>query len=324
MGTMSSHKWAMALPLIAALGLAGCSGDGTPTDASTDSPLSQYLGSIWGSSLSDEEQQAKFQEQQKRVEELVAECMSKEGFEYIPNTSNMTFSTGSDVEWKPEEREWVSQYGYGMVNSPMSNTPPDQGDSYQDPNSDYVSTLSESEQSAFYAALYGTPQTEATEGEGTTYEYKWEEAGCQGAAQHEVNGESVFESDEFAAINKAINDFYSGMQSSPEYAALDATWASCMADSGHSGFAAQQDAQTSISDELNEYYNSQTGYVENDPKLKELGEREIALALADLDCREKTNYRSEQTKIQFALEEKFIADHKAELDAMKAAAEQAS
>ena len=320
---MSSHKWAVMVPLIAALGLAGCSGSGAPTDASTESPLSKYLSSVWGSNLSDEEQQAKFQEQQKRAEELVAECMSKEGFEYIPNTSNTTFSTGSYIEWKPDDRDWVSQYGYGMVNSPMSNTPPDQGDSYQDPNSDYVSSLSTSEQAAYYAALYGAPQTETTGSEEASYEYKWEEAGCQGAAQHEVNGESILESDEFATINKAINEFYTAMQSSPEYAALDAKWASCMADAGHSGFTAQSDAQTSISDELNEYYSTQTDYVENDPKLKEVGEREIALALADLDCREKTNYRGEQTKIQFALEERFITDHKAELDAMKAAAERA-
>jgi hypothetical protein len=97
-----------------------------------------------------------------------------------------------------------------------------------------------------------------------------------------------------------------------------------MADGGHSGFAKQADAQTSISDKLNEYYNGQTEYVEDDPKLDALGEEEIALAVADLDCREKTNYRDEYEKVQFALEEQFIADNKADLDALKAAAEQAS
>ena len=46
------------------------------------------------------------------------------------------------------------------------------------------------------------------------------------------------------------------------------------------------------------------------------------VALADLECREKTGFRAAYAEIQFALEEEFIADHKAELDALKAAAEQ--
>jgi hypothetical protein len=44
--------------------------------------------------------------------------------------------------------------------------------------------------------------------------------------------------------------------------------------------------------------------------------------VADLGCREKTDYRQQQLKIQFAAEEQFIADHKEELDALKARAEQ--
>lgn len=56
--------------------------------------------------------------------------------------------------------------------------------------------------------------------------------------------------------------------------------------------------------------------------MKELGEREIALALVDLECREKTSFTKKSMEIQFALEEKFIAANKADLDAFKAAAEQ--
>ena len=43
------------------------------------------------------------------------------------------------------------------------------------------------------------------------------------------------------------------------------------------------------------------------PEMKELGEREIALALVDLECREKTSFTKKSMEIQFALEEKFIA-----------------
>ena len=58
--------------------------------------------------------------------------------------------------------------------------------------------------------------------------------------------------------------------------------------------------------------------------MKALGEREIEIALVDLDCRTKTSYTEEALKIQFDLEERFIADNKAELEAFKAAAEQNS
>ena len=53
-----------------------------------------------------------------------------------------------------------------------------------------------------------------------------------------------------------------------------------------------------------------------------LGEKEIALALVDLDCREQTDYRERQADVQRQVEEQFIADHKAELDALVAASEQ--
>lgn len=94
-----------------------------------------------------------------------------------------------------------------------------------------------------------------------------------------------------------------------------------MADAGEPGFATQQEATDSISQELNAYYENQTEYIEDDPALDELGEREIALALVDLDCREKVDYRAQYQKVTYALEEQFVADHKAELDAFKADAE---
>ncbi len=53
-----------------------------------------------------------------------------------------------------------------------------------------------------------------------------------------------------------------------------------------------------------------------------LGEEEVELALADLGCREETDYRQKAQDIQFELEEQFIADHESELEALRAAAEQ--
>ena len=49
---------------------------------------------------------------------------------------------------------------------------------------------------------------------------------------------------------------------------------------------------------------------------------EVELALADLDCREETDYTDRSTDIARDAEQQFVDDHRSELEAMKAAAEQ--
>src|SRR5690349_20703837 len=100
--------------------LSGCGGASSDELSYEDSPLSEYLSAAWGSDLSPEEQQKKYDEQQVKVEELISECMSEEGFEYVPNTSTGTVMTSDDTEWEPDKREWVEKYGYGYVNSPFA------------------------------------------------------------------------------------------------------------------------------------------------------------------------------------------------------------
>jgi hypothetical protein len=318
--------------------LAGCTG--TPGDDGLtyeDSPLNKYVAAAWGGDLSPEEQQKQAEENQRKVEELVAECMADEGFEYTPNTDNGGMISSSDGDWEPEKREWVEKYGYGMVNSPFNERQEEESaEEYVDPNQDYVETLSETEQTAFYETLYGATPEEDELNEDGSYEYRWEDGGCQGWAQHEVDGDDVWQSDEFSGIRTKMEEFWTTTQESPELADLNAEWAKCMADGGEPGFAKQSEATQSIIDEQNALYETAYGdgsepvdtespeFVDpsDSPEMKELGEREIELALVDLDCRNKTSYMEESLKIQFALEEKFIAENKAELDAFKAAAEQ--
>ena len=321
-----------------ALTLAGCSGGAGAELTYEDSPLSKYLSAAYGGDLSPEEQQKQFEEQQRKQEDLMAECMAKEGFEYTPNVQNggMVFSD-DDVKWEPDSKEWVEKYGYGMVNNPFTTEgSSDQGQEYVDPNQDYLDSLSESERNAFYETAYGVPPTDEEIGEDGSYEYNWEESGCQGWAQHELQGDDPWQSDEFAELRDKMTELWSSTQDAPEYTALNAEWASCMADKGEPGFTVQSEAQQSISDEQNKIYETAygDGSTEIDPEtfedpstspeMKALGDKEIALALVDLACRQKTDYTEQALKIQFAQEEKFIKDNKADLEAFKAAAEQNS
>ena len=312
--------------------LSGCSGSdgdtgGTADAAEQTSPLSEYLNAVYGGDLSPEEQERQFAEDQARIEELVAECMQEQGFEYTPQTPSDTFVSGSDVEYEPDERDWVAQYGYGAVNSPYNEEPMPE-EEYVDPNADYVESLSESEQQAFYEALSGPVPDEDGLGEDGSYEYDWTTAGCQGAAQHEVGGEDLSQSDEFKPLFEAIDQLYTGMASWPGMAELDGDWATCMDAAGHGGHATQMDAQNSVYDELNEIYESvstsEDGMPIGEPDqaaLDALAEREVELALADLDCREEVDYRDRSAEITREAEQQFVDDHQAELDALVAAAE---
>lgn len=312
----------MALPV-----LAGCAPGGTASGklALEDSPLNAYTSA--GAGLSQKEQQAKFEQQQAKVEAIVATCMADEGFEYIPvdysqGGGGVVVATGD--AWKPEDPKWVAQYGYGAVNYPGRDAATDQGNTFVDPNQDYVSSLSESEMAAYYETLYGPqPTQEEIDAGGGSVEYDWRTAGCQGAAQNQVQGDDPYTSDQFKPLMDAMNTFYTDLQKSPEFTKLNAAWATCMADANLSGFANPSEAQQSIYDELNAYYQQQTaGPAPDDPALAAIGEREIALATADLKCRTETDYQQQQLRTQFDLEKTFIEQNKADLEAFKAALEQ--
>lgn len=331
--------------VVAALALTACtnSGDNPSADDWQNSPLNKYLAAAWGGDLSQEEQERRMNDQQKQAEDLVAACMSEQGFDYTPvDYSGMTsYSTGD--EWKPDSREWVAQWGYGAIDWPgkaeMEAEPvPDQ--EFVDPNQEYRESLSESEATAYDEALYGAPVPDDAIGEDGSYEYDWEQSGCQGKAHHEVYGaQGLWDDEQFADLTAAMNKMYEDIESDPRNVELDQEWSSCMTDAGHPGFVKQWDAQQSIYDEMNSFWENGPEWDDSkseeensrvfedynaqiEKEMQPLKDTEIELALADLDCREKTDYRGKKTKIQWELEEQFIADHKAELEAFKAAAEQ--
>lgn len=332
---------AMSIAL-AAVVLTGCTaGESKDSLNYEDSPMSKFFGSDDAAQIDSESANNEALADSKKIEELVAECMQKEGFEYTPQKIDESmFSSGE--EWKTEDREWVAQYGYGMMNYPGRD---DEAQSVEDPNQDYVAGLSESEANAYYEALNGPMQTEEP-AEGEIQEYDWKTAGCYGAASNEVYPEDgtadTGDDSQFEDLFAAMNEMYSAQYESDTPTEADKKWAACMAEKNYPDFARQADATAYISDKLNVLWgNDETGDgseipepsdapttdtggdgTEEDktqtPEGKALAEEEITVALADLDCREKTDYNDEQLRVQFAAEEKFIEEHRAELDAYKA------
>ena len=113
-----------------ALVLSGCAaadGDGLKE---SESPLNRYLSAIPAAGSRDfpingshDEQQAFVEEQLRQTENLTAECMTEAGWEYIPDTVSTVVGVSGPEEsspWEPDNREWVTRYGYGLIRGPGS------------------------------------------------------------------------------------------------------------------------------------------------------------------------------------------------------------
>lgn len=299
-----------------ALAVSGCSSSGTGpgSDELTyeDSPLSQFMGD--GGEFDEEEYAA----QDREVQELVAECMADEGFEYIP--VDMTqYTTFSDDMEDMDTEEWVSQNGYGFNMS--SESASEESEMPEDPNQDYVESLSTNEQTAYYEALYGPGPSDDEIEEDGSYEYNWEEAGCQGAAEYEVRGDMMGDQDEFGPLFDAMTEMYEQARTDPGLADVNAEWASCMADAGYADFAQPEDAMNDAMEASNALWEESGGDTPSDEAMAEARETEIEIALADFRCKEKVDYDDRSLEVQFALEEQFIEDHREELEAYRAAQE---
>jgi hypothetical protein len=298
---------------------AGCSSDKDPNASAVSEddagPLSAYFEAFMGD-MEDQD----WSEMGRRSEEVVAACMIEQGFEYKQQDM-------SDMNESIEENEgdadaygseaYAAENGYGMFTSFDSSK--DDGDGEQewvDPNADYVAGMSEEEQAAYYAALHGE-QPEVAEGD-MLESGDWTTQGCQGKASHEVYEEGQIWGDpEFESLQEEMTALYERAQSDPEVAEVNQKWATCVSDAGFADFARPDEAISSISDEFNTLMSGTTEEApEPDPTtVAEFKKKEIALAVADARCKKSTDYDGSVRKVQFALEQEFVDQHKAELDA---------
>lgn len=318
----------------AALLLTACSGGDSGGKQPDEGPLSKYMNELFEG---EEFSQEMFDKQQLETEELIAACMTNEGFEYTPNPSTggvmMTSEGESDgPEWGSEE--FAKQYGYGIIDWPGRDDEealPEE-DEYVDLNADYVASLSESESNAYYEALHGPEPTEeemlAME-EDESYEYDWETAGCYGAAQHEVEqatnsyqaaSEDPQYADLFTAMNDVFTVLYDETNLHDEAAKLNREWVDCMSEAGLGEFTSPDAAQQVLYDEYNTLQTpegEEGEWVElSKADQKKFQEREVAVAVADTACKQQLSYDDKLTQLQFELEQTFVDEHKAELDAM--------
>jgi len=313
----------------------------TPDEAGSNaeiaSPLEPYLASVWGTGLSQEEQIAVAEARNVFEENYIAQCMRDAGFEYTPFPEGTTFRFGDAENWQPEDREWVAQHGFGMF---FEGTRPDSMVTSLtidgDPNRAHQESLSAAEAKAWQEALEGR-WADFNDGtfvfeDGTTMDFdEWMEYrstnSCRGrawSATQENSPVALAQTEEFAPLFDAINQLRDVQRATATDA--DREWSICMANAGHPDLGTQWDAQNLVQERSSAFWDDWTweerGHPDRDPEMIAIRELEIELALADFDCRAETDFDARQAAHRLELETQFVNDHRAALEALRAAAEQ--
>ncbi|MFV0427408.1 MAG: hypothetical protein ACK5KU_10295 [Beutenbergiaceae bacterium] len=321
---------------VGALALAGCNSDDGGGEELTweDSPLNQAFEGLSGvGEQSSEEWEAEYEDQQRRIEELIATCMADQGFEYIPmNYADMGIDTSDlDGEFDPASREYAEQYGYGIttmdeiVGSDPAQEP-------EDPNQAIYDAMSDSEQAAYEAALYGDFDVSAAM-DMDDDEFEMPDAsqtGCTGQAEAAVRGtaeeeatvDNLSQDPRFAEFFEAEELFYTTAENDPSFDELEAEWSSCMAEAGYDGFANSNAAADSIFEEMNALWDAtgdEEGVEPDEAEMARLREIEITLAVADWDCSDQIDLQQRRMAIQFELEQAFVDEWQEEIDTLVAA-----
>ncbi|WP_020077364.1 hypothetical protein [Cryocola sp. 340MFSha3.1] len=302
----------IAAVAVVATGLSGCATASTPATELTreKSPLFAILGPLSGPTGDDGRR-----ELERKVENLIAKCMTDQGFEYTP-TDNSAAAPAEDDGESRESEDWISKNGYGI-------TLGEKDGAAADPNEDYVASLSDTQQAAYYEALHGSVAETEEGATNASKPFDPKTAGCWNTAYREANGGKgdFWEDKKYAQLLESMSELTTKAEKQPAVKAATATWASCMADAGFSTMKKKSDALELASQKHGDLYNATDGEVNSaesvDPSKADLAkfrEWEIDIALADFRCDKKSDLTQVALKAQFELEEKFIADHREELD----------
>lgn len=297
----------------AALLLTACGGSGEASDTSTDGPLADFWEDVYG-----EWDEDKANAEAMEIEEATARCMTEQGFEYQPvDQSQSTFSFDTADQ---DPAEYAAEYGYGFSLSPEPTAEEEAAmEEWVDPNQEYVEAMSESEQTAYYEALYGDMASMEYDEDAEMPEYDPAQAGCQGAAQEEVYGaqNALWESEEMVAFNDATTQLYEDVEKDPRLADVTTAWAGCMAEAGFSGYATPQEAMDDMMERSNAMWETDSPEGPSEEQMTEIQDLERDTAVADHACQQEVSYAETYQDVQRELEEAFVEEHADTLETIR-------
>jgi len=297
-------------------------GDESDEDSEpSESPLADLIGIPF---TDEEAMEDFFNDLSRQAEAQIAQCMLTQGFEYTP-VDYSALSDAGNIDF--DTREFAEDYGFGIASDPFEEVFEASEQSFQDPNQDYLETLSPGELDAYQTALAG----EIDFGAGD--DFNFEPQGCQGDAYNELfSFIGVFEEfdSEFADLEAAYD-------ADPRIVEASSGWAACMSEAGYN-FADADGAESDIqrrfdaivadpgafeAPELPDDGEDASGPVFFGPgtltpefqvQVDELAVEERAVATASWDCNEPL--REIEEGIQLEYETRFVDENG---DAIRAA-----
>lgn len=247
-------------------------------------------------------------------EELVADCMRKRGFSYLPNSKD------DDPEAEPghvpvDRRSDVAAartLGYGLAKRIQEGESPKVE---VDRNAESLARMTDAQRAAFFEALRGPTISPADPsvrhlvesvplpGGGAAY---WYRDSCLAYARHQLYGDD-YEHNEIGYGQAMLRkELLARADEAAEYKkSLDA-WRSCMHQRGF-----DEDQPASATTRLaGEYHAGKLS-------LDELRAREVAVATADAECFVAADLRSSRQTAEAQAEEELLAQNSEKLLAMK-------
>lgn len=223
--------------LVVGCGEPGAGGGGGDADAPT-SGEPETLGDFFGWGNEDPAAaEARWREEEARIQELIRVCMAEEGFEYLPVVPPDDAYVISGPE---DEEERVRTEGFGITTWYGNEEQFDPGVEWHDPNQEIIEAMTDSEIDAYYAALHGTEEEQM---EDATVEidpetgeemvmYEGFGAGCYGEASEEVYGSQNASNALWEELSPELEAMYERVQADPRIVELDTQWVACMAEAG--------------------------------------------------------------------------------------------
>jgi hypothetical protein len=229
----SSVLIALAILAIGACGESGLASqpeDGQPYGEPAETPLRHLLG---GDPTATTE---RFRRQAQRQQELIATCMARQGFEYVPVEPPRASPSGAASKDPLTRRQYVERYGFGISTKLSAPTPPSGSattTTLDDPNPNIFSRLSPTAREAYDRALYGQPPATG---------------GCQGEAVASLASRAV--DPVVSQVEPQLARLYERVNDEPGLLAAQRGYGTCMSKAGHPAVHQPQDALDLVSDRL--------------------------------------------------------------------------
>lgn len=290
-----------------------------------DAEPGEALGDLIGIPIGDEDEMEEyFGQLQIDAERKTAECMAQQGFEYTAADYSQLDGLGN-VD--TDSREYAEEYGFGIATDEFQDFA-EVFENFEDPNADYVASLSEGELAAYQVALDGEELDDSQDFSGFP-----EFGGCRGDAFEEMFSFITV----FTEFESEFSELEELSESDPRVLEANKDWSSCMADKGYQAVDFE-DIEKQFRGRFDAIVNQPDAYVEDDfeapegddgddgeivffgrPELKPefqsqvdaLGVEEVEAATAAWDCGE--DLRETQRIVDVELERRFIDENGARI-----------